>query len=76
MGAVTQLIYPSVDAGHSGDIVREAVALLSPRWQLSSRAAVRALFEVAEDLDVEVTDLSALVVLSDSCCVETARMSA
>ena len=45
-------------------VVRCAAGLLSPRWNLSEEVAVVALHDAAADLGLDVTDLSALVVLS------------
>ena len=45
-------------------VVRRAVGLLPPRWNLTEEVAVFALSDAAADLGLEVTDLSAPVVLS------------
>ena len=53
-------------------VVHQAVALLVSRWRLTGPAAVRALLEVAADLDMRTTDLCALVVLSSDLRVTAA----
>ena len=51
-----------MDSKENAEVVASAVTVLADRWELAPTAAAAALFDVAEEIGVELNDLAGLVV--------------